>query len=149
MAANQVYDKDGTTNFQFTFIDQSVIRKRYRPEWHVQFAQGHISINNYSATTLVKVSFPPGDHWVYEGQEEHLHRGAVCSGSKIETKDFMLTVSVRRYLDAEEENECYLELDTKFSSTSMMIPYKLALALMKFMSGSTDLEGVSGVHKKI
>jgi len=38
-------------------------------------------------------------------------------------------------------------LNTKIGYISILIPYKLALILMKFMAGSTDLEGIYGVHK--
>jgi hypothetical protein len=82
----------------------------------------------------------------------------MCHGAEIKTKDFTLTVDVRTYkdsddpefdpeMDMEGENEGYLELDTKIGHVSIMIPYALALILIKFMGGSTALKGICGVHK--
>ena len=156
----QVYDKEGTTNFQCTFIDKSGLRKKNRPEWHMFFTQGFISIQNYSNQTRIKVNFPEEDHWVYEERETAPRDGSYFRGAEIKTKDFTLTADVREYLDAEDpefdpeydeegENEGYLELDTKIGYISISIPYKLALNLIKFMAGSTDLEGegICGVIK--
>ena len=43
------------------------------------------------------------------------------------------------------ENEGYLVLESKTITIQLPIPYKLALSLLKFMSGSTDLNGMVGV----
>jgi len=156
-ALKQVYDKEGTTSFQFTFIDKSGLRKKNRPEWHVFFAQGFISIQNYSNQTRIKVTFPEEDHWIYEEREAGWNNGGLCRGAEIKTKDFTLTADVREHQDSDDpdfsphdvggDNEGYLDLDTKIGHISISIPYKLALNLIKFMAGSTDLEGICGIHK--
>jgi hypothetical protein len=158
MATKQLYDSAGTTNFQFTFIDKSALQRRNYKEWHVFFAQGFISINDISRNMRIKVNFPEEDHWVYEVREPEWRHGGMCHGAEIKTKDFTLTVDVRTYkdsddpefdpeMDMEGENEGYLELDTKIGYVSIMIPYALALILIKFVGGSTALKGICGVHK--
>jgi hypothetical protein len=158
MTSKQVYDKDGTTNFQFTFIDKSSLKKKNRPEWHVFFTQGFISIHDCSKDTRIRVNFPEMDHWVYTEREAEFSCGAICTGAEIKTKDFTLTIDVREYKDSDDpefdtecdeegENMGYLDLDTKIGRINMTIPYKLALNLMKFMAGSTDLVDICGVHK--
>jgi hypothetical protein len=147
--AKQVYDKEGTTSFQFTFIDKSLAQRKGYKEWHVFFSQGFISISDYSTDTRIKISFPEEDHWVYQEREVEWRGDGLCRGSEIKTCDFNLRVDVREYDDSDEEGmaDGFLELNTKIGYISILIPYKLALILMKFMAGSTDLEGIYGVHK--
>ena len=150
MATKQLYDKEGTTNFQFTFVDKTPLKKRNYKEWHVFFTQGFISIQDYSTQSRIKVNFPEEDHWVYEERESSSSSGSFCKGAEIKTKDFTLTVDVREYMDPEDAEfdpeyheegspEGYLELNTKISHITISIPYKLALNLIKFMAGSTDM----------
>ena len=152
MSNKQIYDKEGTTHFQYTF------KVKRKTEWHVFFAQGFISISDVFGITKIKINFPEEDHWVYEERETTPSNGGYCRGAEIKTKDFTLTVDVREYLDYDDPDfnsefdeagspEGYLELDTKIGITTISIPYKFALSIIKFMSGSTDLEGVCGVIK--
>jgi len=159
MATKQVYDKEGTTNFQFTFVDKTPLKKRNYKEWHVFFTQGFISINDHSGQTHLKVNYPEEDHWVYEERDVTCNSGSFCRGAEIKTKDFTLIVDVREYLEPDDPDfdpeyneegspEGYLELNTKISHITISIPYKLALNLMKFMAGSTTkLDGICGVIK--
>ncbi len=155
MVTKQAYDKEGTTSFHFTFTDKYGLQKKDYKEWYVLFDQGFISIGEDSSNTRIKVKFPKEDHWVYEDREAEWRNGATSKGAEIKTKDFTLTVDVREYKDSDDpefdpendeegENEGWLVLDTKVGHITMMIPYKLALNLMKFMAGSTtDLEDIS------
>ena len=158
MTLKQLYDNYGTTNFQFTFIDKRELRKRHHQEWNVFFTQGFISIHNVSKNTRIRVNFPEEDHWVHEKRESEWRDGGICRGAEIKTNHFTLTADVREYIDSdnpefdpdyhtEGENEGYLELVSKNSTINMEIPYKLATNLIKFMGGSTDLDGVRGVLK--
>jgi len=149
----QTYDKEGTTNFQYTF------KEKKNKEWLVFFTQGFISISDVFGITRIKINFPEEDHWVYEKIESTIKYGSFCNCSEIKTKDFKLSVHTREhYIDPDDPEytseyedvgkpEGYLELETKIGYTIISIPYKLALSIMKFMSGSTDLEGVCGVIK--
>ena len=154
----QVYDTNGTTSFQFTFVDKSAIKKRNWKEWHVFFAQGFISIQDHTTNTRIRVNFPEEDHWTHEEYETEVRHGGHCSSAKIKNKHFTFRVDARQHkceydedfdseFDEEGEDQGFLELDTKIGITNMAIPCKLALILIKFMDGSTDLEGICGVFK--
>ena len=155
----QVYDTNGTTSFQFTFLDKC-------DQWCVFFAQGFISIQDYSTNTRIRVNFPEEDHWTHEEHEADVRDGDHCMSTEIKNKHFTLRVDTRQHKDELDEKESheedsdeedsheedyyeegYLELDTKIGITNMTIPCKLALILMKFMAGSTDLKGICGVFK--
>jgi len=152
MSNKQTYDKEGTTNFQYTF------KVKRKTEWHVFFTQGFISIRDVFGITKIKINFPEEDHWTCLEIDSNPNNGGYSRGTEIKTKDFTLTITVREYLDFDDPDcnsefdevgipEGYLELDTKIGHTTISIPYKLALSIMKFMSGSTDLEGVCGLLK--
>jgi hypothetical protein len=154
--ANQFFDKDGTTKFQFTFVDRNKVTYK-KIEWCIFFAQGFILIDNHIGTHI-KVNFPEEDHWTYEKREEDANDGGLCHGAEIKNKEFTLTVDVQTYLqpgDPEYDPEYHeysepegsLELDNKIIKIKISIPYKLAINMIKFMSGSTELSGVCGVIK--
>ena len=147
----QVYDKNGTTSFQFTFEDKCA-------EWCVFFTQGFISIQDYSTDTRIRVNFPEEDHWTHEEYEPEIRNGGYSRTAEIKNKHFTLRVDACKYKSVEDgdfdpeydqdgEDEGCLELDTKIGITNMKIPCKLAFILIKFMAGSTDLKGICGVFK--
>ena len=51
MSNKQTYDKEGTTNFQYTF------KVKRKTEWHVFFTQGFISIRDVFGITKIKINF--------------------------------------------------------------------------------------------
>ena len=156
MTTKQVYDKEGTTNFQYTYVEK--INKTKINEWNVFFTQGFISISNVYDITKIKINFPEEDHWTYEEREQTATEGCFERGGLIKNSHFTLTVDVREYMDDDDDDfdpdyhetgdpEGYIVVQSKTINVTLCIPYKLALSLMKFMSGSTDLDGVCGVIK--
>jgi len=123
-------------NIQFTHVE-----KKHKEEWNISFTQGFISISNVYNITTIKVDFPEEDHWTYEEIEKTESEDSVERGGLIKNSHFILIVDVREYMDIDksEENEGYLYLESKTITIQLPIPYKLALSLIKFMSGSTDL----------
>jgi hypothetical protein len=157
MTTMQIYDKEGTTNFQYTYVEK--IGKKIKEEWNVFFTQGFISISNVYNITKIKVNFPEDDHWIYEEREETSTEGCFERGGEIKNNHFTLKVDVREYMDINNpvfnpdyhetgDPEGYIVLDNKIITVELPIPYKLALSIMKFMTGSTNLDGVCGVIRK-
>ena len=136
----QIYDKAGTTHFQFTYVER-------KSEWHVRFSQGSISIKEKFKHKRIKVNFPEADHWTYEQHQSHLCDGVFYRGADIKNRHFTFSVSVHEYLDPDCRDEGFINLDTETVKTSMAVPYTLALNLMKFMNGSTDLLDVQDIRK--
>ena len=137
---SQVFDTQGTTSFQFTFVDKSAIKKRNWKEWNVFFSQGFISIHDYSKETRIKVNFPAEDHWTYEERESEFRSGGITRGAEIKNAHFTFTVDVREYIDSDDpafdpecdeegENEGWLELETQIGHITIMIPYSWPLFL--------------------
>lgn len=156
MSTKQVFDKEGTTNFQYTFIEN--ISKKKKEEWSVFFTQGFIGIMNVYNITSIKINFPEEDHWTYEEREVTLTEGCFERGGLIKNNHFTLTVDVREYMDKDNDDfdpeyheigepEGYIVVESKTINLTLCIPYKLALSIIKFISGSTDLEDVVGVIK--
>jgi len=134
-------------NIQFTHVE-----KKHKEEWNIFFTQGFISISNVYNITTIKVNFPEEDHWTYEEREETFSQGSFERGGLIKNSHFTLTVDVREYMNENDgefdpdyhelgENEGYLVLESKTITIQLPIPYKLALSLLKFMSGSMNLVG--------
>jgi hypothetical protein len=121
-------------NIQFTHVE-----KKHKEEWNISFTQGFISISNVYNITTIKVDFPEEDHWTYEEIEKTESEDSVERGGLIKNSHFILIVDVKEYVS--EENEGYLYLESKTITIQLPIPYKLALSLIKFMSGSMDLVG--------
>jgi hypothetical protein len=70
-------------------------------------------------------------------------------GAEIKTDTFTLIVDVAEY-DEEGEPQGFLEIHTNNSNIqyiSLDIPYRVAAGIIKFASGSTDLEGAIHVQK--
>lgn len=154
---NQIFDEQGTTQFQFTFIDKNK-KTLKKIEWTIFFAQGYILIEN-NRGIRIKINYPEENHWVYEEGDSSYHEGSFCHSAEIKNNEFTLKVDVREYLepgdsdydpeyDTGEDPEGYLDLDNKTIRISIIIPYKLARNLMKFMTGSTQLDNICGVIKK-
>ena len=131
----QFFDKKGTTTIQQTFIDKE--------EWSVHFAQGFIAIRNDEVTS-VKLNYNENTHWTYEEHEANVRNGYFTMGAEIKHKLFTLAVDVSECSESESVDG-FLTLDNKIATVVLPIPYGLALSLIKFMSGSTDLEGVLGL----
>lgn len=142
----QTYDHEGTTRFQYTYIDQGV------GEWCVLFAQGHIKISDVFGTTNLRLNFPETDHWTYERREASVDEdGTVDHGAQIKTNDFTLIVDVCEYLESDDDepnpNMGFIMLETAVTKLRLSIPYGLAKSLITVMSGSTDPAGVVGIMK--
>jgi len=151
----QVYDAEGTTHYHCSMI---VKEGNSSQQWMLQFAQGYISIYSASTGLHIRLNYPREEHWTYEYEYPAYRDGAIQRGAILKTSNFTLQADVREYLDPKDpdfdpENDDtgdpqgYLTLSSNNMTNSMHIPYKVALAIMKFASGSTDLDGARNVIK--
>jgi len=149
MSSMQVFDKQGTTEFGFTFTNFAGIG------WKALFMQGLVLIQDLSNSTMFKVQYPKDKHWTYTKAELSFCEGSICKGGIISNEHFTLSVDVpEEPINSEFDPEFYethdkgyLCLNIGTASTSIDIPSRFAHNLIKFMEGSTDLDNVIDVHK--
>lgn len=128
-----MYDQNGS--FEFDFSDDKT------GGWHVKFAQGVVSVCNYSGSTRFRVNYPKEDHWTYEGKFSHEEDGdrmyCAFTGAKIQNKHFTLvvTLSVEEGEPYDDTAEALLQLDTSSVSVEVFIPGKLGHQIMCFVAG--------------
>jgi hypothetical protein len=127
-------------NYQYYFVENDEQGKRLS-EWAVLFGKGHISIEDYARRTRISLKYP---HGIYEKQEVIESKTTICRGAEIRTKYVTLSVYVHEYTD-QRPTGGNIDVVANGASTSVQIPYKLALAIMKFMAGSVDVDGVFAV----
>lgn len=151
----QLYDAEGTTHYHCSMIVKEGISSQ---QWMLQFAQGYISIYSPSTGLHIRLNYLREEHWTYEYNEPMWRDGAIQRGAILKTSAFTLQADVREYMDPNDpefdpeideqgENQGYLELYSNSITTSIHVPYKVALGIMKFASGSTDLDGARNVIK--
>ena len=127
-------------------------------QWTLQFQQGLIRICCISKGPYFRIKYPEDDHWTYKEKEPYWPEGAIQRGVNIKNSKFSLDIDVREYMSADDpdfdpnhdetgEPEGFMELDAGGHTVSVTIPYKVAIAIMKFVSGSTDTDGISYVRK--
>jgi len=147
--SKQVYDTDGTTDFAYIYYEY--VSKKNKDEWKIEFTQGCINIMNVYNTTRIKINYPIEDHWMYQEIVKTYVNNAFEQGGMIKNNHFILQVEVREYMDPNNhefdpkyheigDNEGYIMMESKTINVELSIPYKLALSIMKFMSGSTDVK---------
>lgn len=151
----QVYDAEGTTHFSFTL---KVVENGKTKQWMLHFSQGFMSIFCPSTGLHFRMTFPYEEHWQYEYTQGVLRHGAVERGAIMRTSKFVLKADVREYIDPYDisphdednipgEHEGHLDLRSDSMAISVEIPYKVALAIMIFASGSTDIPEARYVTK--
>ena len=126
-------------NYQYYFVENDEQGKRLS-EWAVLFGKGHISIEDYARCTRIYLKYPDGH---YEKQEVIEGKSTTCRGAEIRTKYVTLSVYVHEYAVPSDRSPVgNIDVVANGASTSIQVPYKLALAIMKFMAGSIDVDGV-------
>jgi hypothetical protein len=130
------------TNYQYYFVENDEQGNRIS-EWAVLFGKGHIFIEDYARHTRISLKYPDGK---FEKQEVIEGKSTTCRGAEIRTKHVTLSTYVHEYAVPSDRNPVgNIDLVANGASTSIQIPYKLALAIMKFMAGSVDVDGVFAV----
>jgi len=126
-------------NYQYYFVENDDQGKKFS-EWAVLFGKGHIFIEDYIQRTKISFKYPSGK---YEKQEVIEGKNTVCRGAEIRTKYVTLSVYVHEYsIPSSKSPVGNIDLVANDATTSLEIPYKLALNIMKFMAGSIDVDGV-------
>jgi hypothetical protein len=142
---NQVYDAEGTTHFSFTLTtnEEGMIQ-----QWMLHFAQGFISIYCPSTGLHIRINFPNEEHWKSEYKVPVLRDGAVQRSIIMKASTFVLQANVKEYMDPQSiQHQATLDLSSGSMATTVHIPYKVALAIMKFALGSTDIDEAKYVTK--
>ena len=126
-------------NYQYYFVENDEHGRKIS-EWAVMFGNGHISIEDYDRHTKIAFKYPDGK---FEKQETIEGRYTVCRGAEIKTKDATLSVYLHEYfVPSNKRSVGNLDLVANGATTSIEIPYKLAINIMNFMAGSVDVVGV-------
>ena len=129
-----------------------------RVNWTLHFQQGFISIYCPTSGLYFRIRYPEEDHWVYTYKESTWLNGATQRGANIKNTKFSLDIDVREYMSADDpkfdpnhdetgEPQGFMDLDVGGHAISVMIPYTVAIAIMNFVSGSTDTEGIMYIKK--
>jgi hypothetical protein len=99
-----------------------------------QLNDGNISIEDYARQIKISVDFPEGMKWVYEKQSPIEGKYTTCRGAEIRTNTQTLSVYIHEYktpgIGVPGGN---VDLVSSSGTTSIAIPYKLAVNLMNFM----------------
>jgi hypothetical protein len=150
--AKQTYDAEGTIFYSFSLIvDEQGKSKR----WMMIFTQGMVSIVGCSTGLSFVMNYPKEEHWEYQCLEKVRQDRNTKRGAKIENSKFTLEIWVSEPFTEDDPDfgtGCSVpdgELVMKVGEQSMSsyIPYTVALALIKFTGGSTDIEGATYVTK--
>lgn len=150
--AKQIYDAEGTTYYASTLI----VNERGRSKlWMMVFAQGMINIVGTATGLSFLINYPKEEHWEYQCLEKVRQDRNNKRGVKIENTKFTLEIWVTEPYTQEDPEfgtgcsvpDGELVLKVGWQCMSSNIPYTFALALMKFASGSTDIEGATYITK--
>jgi hypothetical protein len=149
MEQKQVYDKDGTT-FYYCAIFSTEGGGLH--QWLLKFDQGLISIYSTASDLNIALTYPMEEHWVYEEIKPYESDGTRIRGAKFKTNSFTLSIDVSEFAKStgpQEHSQGNLELESGGISVTARIPYNIALNIIKFASGSTDLDGTAYVIKRV
>jgi hypothetical protein len=143
----QVYDANGTIFYSCSLIAED-------RQWMLQFEQGTISISGPSIGLYYHIHYPEEEHWTFEYIEPNWNDSSLIEGAIIKNSKFILEIATRKYYNpdpsgSDEPNiSGHLELYAGAHNIAMTIPEKVARAIMKFVSGSTDLDDATYVIRK-
>ena len=147
MASIKFSEKEGITSFQYYFVENEKSGKN-ATQWGIFFSTTQISIEDFAKKTKICMKFVEGEKWKYKELDNIETTFTRCKGAEITATNFTLSVYVHEFKKpANHPPEGTLDLVMNSTTTSISLPYKLALNIMKFMSGSRDVEGVCYVRK--
>lgn len=150
--AKQIYDADGTTFYSCSVM---VAEDGKAKRWTMAFTQGEIGIFGTSTGLTFRMTYPKDEHWVYECLEPIRQDMNKKRGGQIKNSKFSLEIWITEPYTEEEAEfvsdyslpDGELILTVGGQTMSSNIPYTFAVALMKFASGSTDIEGATRITK--
>jgi len=147
MASIKFSEKEGITSFQYYFVENEKSGKSAE-QWGIFFSTTQISIEDFAKKTKICMKFVEGEKTEYRDLDIIEGTYTLCKGGEIAASKFTLSVYVHYFKNPENQPpQGTLDLVTNSTTTSIDLPYKLALNIIKFMSGSTDVEGVCYVRK--
>ena len=141
----QTYDIDGSTYFSCSFMEDG-------EEWDLKFSQGFIRILAPYKAIIIEFNYPEEEHWTYTLNKRTVRDGVVTQGAKIQTSAFTLSVETMENIFSENVGysytgdskgylDAYMSCGVNSHHTCIPIPYLVAAGIMRFMSGSTTLDG--------
>ena len=147
MASIKFSEKEGITSFQYYFVENEKSGKN-ATQWGIFFSTTQISIEDFARKTKICMKFVEGEKTEYRDLDVIEGTYTLCKGGEIMARNFTLSVYVHYFKNPENQApQGTLDLVTNSTTTSIDLPYKLALNIIKFMSGSTEVEGVCYVRK--
>jgi hypothetical protein len=123
--------------FQHYFVDN--VSKKVS-QWHVEFGIGRIDIQDCCGQMKFSVKFPGELFWTFMKLPTIYGDYSTCSGAEITTKHITMSVYVHEFKNPDTPCEGTLDIVTDITTNSISIPYRLALNMIAFMGGSTNLE---------
>ena len=119
--------------FQKFYIDKNEIGKIVS-SWGALFGSRYIHIEDYLKKSKLYVNIPDDTHVVYKPQDIIKGLYTVSKGAEIMTHDFTLNVYVHEYNEPSiEKSDGNLDFISNSMSSSIIIPYRMAIDIMKFM----------------
>ena len=123
---------DSTGDIQY-FVDKS--------RWGVILNDCHILIQDYTKEVKMSIELSGDRSWTYAEQDVIEGEYTICRGAEIRTIGITLSVYVHQYKDREKGDlGANIDLVSYSTSTSLQVPYKLAMRLMNFMERYKKIE---------
>jgi len=102
--------------------------------WGVLFGVNSLHLENYMNKHKLYLNISDEVYLKYKDQDVINGVYTVSKGGEIKTREFTLSVYVHEYkAPSSEKNEGNLDFIASSMSTSITIPYKMAIDIMKFM----------------